>query len=134
MVNLSDYKFVSDDHVRIQNGQKSDKNNKGAWRGVRIQTSDNITFTVTIYNLSGIHPVWGNNIQMAPKQMKIQEQNESLIKLRGYGYDAMGGSFADYGLTLHISNQDIEKVVLHMFDRNIEIIYLKGNTEYYGNI
>ena len=36
-IDLSDFKFVSDDHSRIQNGQKSTANNKGAWRGIRVQ-------------------------------------------------------------------------------------------------
>jgi hypothetical protein len=30
--------------------------------------------SVTMYNLDGNHPVWQNNVQMAPKQMKVMEQ------------------------------------------------------------
>jgi len=118
-IDLTDFKFVSDDHTRIQNGQKSNANNKGAWRGIRVQTSDNKTFTSTIYNLSGTHPIWGDNIQMAPKQMKIIEQNDEKIFLRGFGTDTMGASFADYGITLHKQNGSIDKVT--------EIVYSKGN-------
>lgn len=126
-IDLTDFKFVSDDHTRIQNGQKSNANNKGAWRGIRVQTSDNKTFTSTIYNLVGTHPIWGDNIQMAPKQMKIIEENSDKIFLRGFGTDSMGASFADYGITLHKQNGTIDKVTLHMFDRNTEIVYSKGN-------
>ena len=126
-IDLTDYKFVSDNHVRTQNGQKSNANNKGAWRGIRIQSSDNLIFTVSMYNLTGIHPVWGDNIQMAPKQMRLIEENEEKIFLRGFGTDAMGASFDDYGTTLHKQNGSIEKVTLHMFDRDVEITYLKGN-------
>lgn len=43
-VDLTDYKFISDDHIRIENGQKLNADNKGAWRGIRIQTTDNLTF------------------------------------------------------------------------------------------
>ena len=126
-IDLTDYKFVSDNHERTQNGQKSNANNKGAWRGIRIQSSDNLTFTVTMYNQTGNHPVWGDNIQMAPKQMRLIEENGEKIFLRGFGTDTMGASFADYGITLHKQNGSIERVTLHMFDRNIEIMYLKGN-------
>ena len=126
---MSDFKFVSDDHSRIQNGQKSTANNKGAWRGIRVQSSNNEIFTVTMYNLTGTHPIWGDNIQMAPKQMKMIEENEQQIFLKGFGNDAMGASFSDYGLTLHKYQNQISKITLHMFDRNTEIIYSKGNPE-----
>lgn len=79
-----------------------------------------------MYNLVGNHPIWGDNIQMTPKPMKIIQQNESQIQLRGYGYDRMGFPFAGYGLTLNISNGDVEKITLHMYDRNVEITYLKA--------
>jgi len=128
-IDLTDYKFVSDNHERTQNGQKSNANNKGAWRGIRIQSSDNLTFTVTMYNLIGNHPVWGDNIQMAPKPMRLIEENGEKIFLRGFGTDAMGGSFADYGTTLHKQNGRIEKITLHMFDRNVEILYFEGNSD-----
>jgi len=125
-IDLTDYKFLSDDHTRVQNGLSTDANNKGAWRGIRIQTSDNITFYVTMYNINENHPVWGDNIQMAEKQMKLIEEKNDKIILRGYGIDTMGSSFADYGLTLHKSNEKINKISLHMHDRNIEIIYEKA--------
>ena len=46
--------------------------------------------------------------------------------LRGYGRDANGGSFADYGLTIKFENEEVEKCILHMYDRNVDIEYLKG--------
>lgn len=124
-IDLTDYKFLSDDHTRIQNGQSTNASNKGAWRGIRIRTSDHNIFYVSMYNMNGDHPVWGGNIQMAEKQMKVSEETNEKIILRGFGSDEMGGSFADYGLTLHKSNQDINKISLHMHDRNIDIVYLK---------
>ncbi|WP_167343154.1 tetratricopeptide repeat protein [Nonlabens sp. SY33080] len=126
-IDLTDFRFVSDDHIRYENGQERKADNKGAMRGVRIQTSDNKVFSASIYNMSGIHPVWGNNVQMAPKQMKIIDQNSSLIKLRGFGVDAMGSSFADYGISLHLKNKSVEKATLHMHDRNVDIVYLKAD-------
>jgi tetratricopeptide (TPR) repeat protein len=127
-LDLSDLKFISDDHIRYQNGKDVSGHNKDCWRGIRIQ--DNIQggqgYTVTMYNLDGNHPVWGNNIQMAPKRMKIISQNSSSVSLRGYGTDATGASFADYGITLNLANNTVEKVTLHMYDRGIEIIYFKA--------
>ncbi len=125
-IDLSDFKFLSDDHTRIQNGQPTNANNKGAWRGIRVKSSDNQTFYVTMYNMNGNHPVWGDNIQMAEKRMKMLNENSEKIVLRGYGTDAMRASFADYGLTLHKLSGQINKVTLHMHDRNIDIIYEKA--------
>lgn len=127
-IDLSDIKFISNDHIRFQNGQDVSGHNLECWRGIRIQKSisDGKGFTVTIFNLDGNHNLWGDNIQMAPKQMEIIDQNHSMIKLRGYGTDSMGNSFSDYGLTLHLSNEVIEKVTLQMFDRNIDITYFKA--------
>ena len=128
-VNLSDFKFLSNSHIRYQNGNQVGGNNIGSWRGIRIQDniSNGTNYTVTIYNMDGNHPIWGNNIQMAPKQMKIIEKDLSKIKLRGYGYDRMGNSFADYGATLHLKDSTIQKISLHMLDRGVEILYHKAN-------
>jgi tetratricopeptide (TPR) repeat protein len=128
-IDLSDFKFLSDDHTRIQNGQPINADNKGAWRGIRVKSSDNNVFYVTIYNMNGNHPVWGDNIQMAEKQMKMLDESNNKIILRGFGVDAMGSSFADYGLTLHKTNGSVRKVSLHMYDRNIEIVYEKSDNK-----
>jgi tetratricopeptide (TPR) repeat protein len=129
-INLADYKFLSNDHTRIENGRPTNANNKGAWRGIRIKTSDNNTFFVSMYNMNENHPVWGDNIQMAEKRMKIVEDTSNKIVLRGFGTDTMGASFADYGLTIHKSNSEVVKVTLHMLDRKIDIVYEKAeNTE-----
>lgn len=125
-IDLSDYKFLSDDHTRVENGRPTNANNKGAWRGLRIKTTDNSTFYVTMYNMNENHPVWGDNIQMAEKRMKLIEENGEKIVLRGFGTDAMGASFADYGITLHKANGDVRKITLHMHDRNIDIVYEKA--------
>ena len=125
-IELSDFKFLSDDHTRIENGRPTTANNKGAWRGIRVKTSDNQTFYATMYNMNENHPVWGDNIQMAEKRMKVIEETNDKIILRGFGSDAMGASFADYGLTLHKSNNNVTKVTLHMHDRNIDIVYQKS--------
>jgi tetratricopeptide (TPR) repeat protein len=124
-INLSDLKFISNDHIRFENGISTNANNKGAFRGIRIQTNDNKTFITTIYNMVANHPIWGNNIQMSPKQMKLESLSEFQIKLKGFGFDNYGGSFSDYGITIDINNESVDKITLHIFDRNVDITYLK---------
>lgn len=126
-IDLTDFQFLSDDHTRIENGRPTSANNKGAWRGLKIKTSDNQTFFVTIYNINEKHPVWGDNIQMAEKRMQVIEDNNDKTVLRGFGADAIGSSFANYGLTLHKSNNIVNKATLHMYDRHIDIVYKKAD-------
>lgn len=122
--------FKSPDHLRYENGRHDSGPHGGARRAVKVEPNINggEGYTVTMYNLDGNHPVWQNNVQMAPKQMKIVSQDSSKVVLRGYGYDMMGASFADYGLTIHYNDGEISKCILHMHDRNVDIEYLKGET------
>lgn len=87
-----------------------------------------------MYNMDGVHPLWQNNIQMSPKQMKIVNKQGNIIEFRGYGYDenalAIGvpmeaASFADYGLVIMIEDNSIVRAQLNMFDRHVSIVYLK---------
>ena len=120
------FEFKSSDHIRYQNGINITGHNYGCNRTIRIEKNinGNEGYSVTIINNDGTHPLWGNNIQMAPKQMKIVGCNEKHIFLRGFGHDIMGNSFADYGLTLEFDSNDIISCTLHMFDRNTDIKYL----------
>ena len=139
--------FDSSDHVRFQNGQNVSGHNYNCHR--RITIEKNIEgaegYTVTMYNMDGVHPLWQNNIQMSPKRMKIVNKQESkrmkivnvdrnIVELRGYGYDenalAMGApleaaSFENYGIAIMIENDAIVRAQLNMYDRNVSIVYLK---------
>ena len=119
--------FTSTDHIRFQNGQAVSGHNYGSNR--RFVIEKNIEggegYTVTMYNLDGFHPVWQNNIQMAPKRMRVVSVDENIVELRGYGFDQLGGNFSDYGVVLLIENSEISRLQLNMFDRNICIVYLK---------
>jgi tetratricopeptide (TPR) repeat protein len=127
-IDLTDYKFLSDDHDRIESGSIKKANNKGAWRGIRIRTSDNKTFYVSMYNMNGNHPVWGDNIQMAEKCMKLIQETEERLSFRGFGKDSMGASFSDYGISLHKSGKMVNEVTLHLHDRNVDIVYKKAES------
>lgn len=119
--------FDSTDHVRFQNGVDVSGHNVGCHRRITVEKNINggMGYTVTMYNLDGLHPLWQNNVQMAPKQMRIITVQDNVVQLRGYGSDMIGCSFADYGISLLIENDVIYRVQLDMYDRNISIVYLK---------
>lgn len=120
-------RFVSKDHLRYENGIHISGPHGGAARGIEIVPNFDLKdgYIVTIYNRDGLHPLWGNNIQMAPKQMKIIHKTENEIELRGFGFDQFGNKFSDYGMTLAINDGQLQKCILHMYDRNIDIEYQK---------
>lgn len=135
-IDISSIKFHSDDHIRYENGRvavtsasDAQGHNKGCNRGIQIEPNvwGGEGFTVTMYNLDGNHPFWGNNVQMAPKQMKIISSNIDKIVLRGFGHDPLGNSFADYGLTIYHNGQKPIRMILHMHDRGIDIEYFEKN-------
>lgn len=119
--------FDSSDHIRFQNGQNVSGHNYGCNR--RFVIEKNIEggegYTVTMYNLDDLHLTWQNNIQMAPKRMRIISVDGNIVELRGYGVDMLGSSFSDYGIVLLIDNKAISRIQLNMFDRNICIVYVK---------
>lgn len=119
--------FKSSDHLRYENGIHISGPHGGARRAVKVEPniSGNEGQSVTMYNLDGNHPVWQNNVQMATKQMKVIEETDNKIILRGYGRDSMGASFADYGLTIYYEDAEVVKCILHMHDRNVDIEYLQ---------
>lgn len=128
--------FDSSDHIRFQNGIDVSGHNYGCNRRLVIEKNiqGNEGYTVTMYNLDGIHPLWQNNIQMATKQMKIIDINGNIVELRGYGYDenalSIGvpletASYENYGVVLMIEDDKIIRAQLNIFDRNISIVYLQ---------
>ncbi|MBD5343129.1 MAG: hypothetical protein HDR93_07765 [Bacteroides sp.] len=121
------YEFKSSDHIRFQNGQDVSGHNYNCHRTVRIESNieGGAGYTVSILNDDSIHPLWGNNIQMAPKPMKVVSIDHGNIVLRGYGTDRMGACFADYALTIVFENDEIQSCILHMIDRNVDLMYLK---------
>jgi len=122
-----DFVFKSRDHLRYENSVHVSGPHGGAGRAVKVEP--NITgdkgYSVTLYNLDGNHPVWKNNVQMAPKQMEIIQETDDKVVLRGYGHDNMGSSFTDYGLTIHFVNGEVNKCILHMHDRGVDIEYMQ---------
>lgn len=117
-----EFTFYSSDHLRYENGIHVSGPHGGALRAVQVERNINggEGYTVTMFNTDG-----GQNVvQMAPKQMKLVSLGEKKIVLRGYGRDKMGSSFSDYGLTIFHDKGRIEKIMLQMHDRNIDIEYM----------
>lgn len=119
--------FDSSDHIRYHYGQDMSGHNYNCHRQINIKKNINggIGYTVTIYNQDSIHPLWGNNVQMAPKQMRIERVANNIVSLVGFGSDSLGNSFSDYAIDVYFHDKDIDKIVLKMLDRNIELEYLK---------
>lgn len=119
--------FDSSDHIRYQNGIDVSGHNYNYHRKIVIEDNiiSDVGYTVSIYNMDGLHPLWGNNIQMSPKQMKIIKNTENLVELRGYGFDPMGFPFSNYGITIEWIRTHISSVKLDMFDRGISIVYFE---------
>ena len=134
--------FKSRDHLRYENGvHVGGPHAGGANRAVKVEPNINGCkgydiqegegYIVTIYNLDGVHPLWGNNVQMTPKPMRIVIQSADKIVLRGYpvkakspwGWIDFDGQ--DYGLTIYIQDEEVDKCVLHLYDRNVDIEYWK---------
>ena len=133
--------FESSDHLRYQNGIHVSGPHGGAKRAVKVEPNINGCsgynippgdgYIVTIYNLDGAHPIWGNNVQMSPKPMRIISQSADEIVLRGYPVQAMSPfgwidfNGRDYGLSILFKNGNIDRCILHMHDRNVDMALLK---------
>jgi hypothetical protein len=128
--------FDSSDHIRYQNGTNVSGHNYNCHR--RFTIEKNVSglegYTVTLYNLDSIHPVWRDNIQMHPKRMRITSVDSNIVEMRGYGYDenavAMGASlndasFENYGVVLLVEDGLIKRMQLNMYDRCVSIVYLQ---------
>jgi hypothetical protein len=141
---ISNVTFVSGSHQRYENGISVSGLQSGCNRAIKIEKNINghegynikggEGYIVTVFNLDGNHPIWGNNVQMTPKPMKIISQTDEQTILRGYQCEAMSPfgwidfNGADYGLTIFHKYGEIDKCTLHMYNRNADIEYYKGDS------
>ncbi len=135
-----DFVFKSSDHLRYQDDIHVSGPHGGAARAIKVEPNINGCegynikggegYIVTVYNLDGNHPIWQNNVQMTSKPMNIVSRSSSKIVLRGYRVEAMSPfgwvdfNGEDYGLSIYLENNKLEKCILHMHDRNVDIEYL----------
>lgn len=79
-------------------------------------------FNTDVNDFDGKYPT-----MMQPKLMRIMSDEPNKIELRGVKLNAMGitcADFSDYSITLHLISRKVDKCVLHMLDRNIDIEYM----------
>lgn len=123
------FTFVSRDHVRYENGIHVSGPHGGAKRIIEAIKIDEERIAVSVYNID-TSPI---QVQMSPKIMKLKTWERNIIYFEGVGSDPNGFSFEDYALSLvldgkrHSSGKglSIEKIVLHLVDRNTYIEYQK---------
>lgn len=125
--------FKSNCHQRYENGQpvmglqkcmrtvSVEKNTKGC-KGYRLNPG--IGYIVKIYN-DDI-----GRANMSDKPMKVVRKTGTFVELRGFPIEAMSPfgwqevDYSDYGFFVYYKNSQIEKCVLHMYDRNVRIEYI----------
>ena len=68
---------------------------------------------------------------MSDKPMKVVRKTNDLLELRGFPIEAQSPfgwqevDYSVYGLTVSYKNGEVDKCILHMYDRNIRIEYMK---------
>jgi len=131
-IDISQLYFRSTDHKRYNSGVPSGGDNRGCNRAIEIKpdTQYDESYFVTLCNLDGVHPDWGDNIQIAPKRMKVVMSSKDTITLRGYGADPMLAGRPpqiqeNYGITLHLKDDAVDHISYHYHDRNVRIDFLK---------
>lgn len=101
--------------------------NTNGCQGYRLQPD--IGYIVRIYNDDLDKP------NMSDKPMKVVRKTDSFIELRGFPIEAQTPfgwqevDLSDYGFLVYYKNGEVEKCVLHMYDRNIRIEYMKKENE-----
>ena len=84
MTNLDNFEFISKSHLRYENGSIvkglqvcgrsiSIKKNIDGCKGYNIPVG--FGYIITIFDLEGNHPIWGTNVIVSPKPMKIINQS-----------------------------------------------------------
>lgn len=125
-IDISDILFKSDQNTRFNEGVWIGEFFKNSNRAIGIKSHPEFqnNYLVSIYNLDGEHPIWRDNLQMAPKRMKVIDSNAGTITLRGFGLDDMGSPFSDYGLEIYLKENQIDSISLFLHDRDVKIDYL----------
>ena len=131
---LQPFVFRSDCHQRYENDipvqgfqeclrTVSVVKNTNGCPGYKLQPG--IGYIVKIYN----DDLGKSN--MSDKPMKIVRKTDTFIELRGFLIEAQTPfgwqevDYSDYGFIVNYKNGEVVKCVLHMYDRNVRIEYMK---------
>lgn len=127
-MNFHDFVFYSGHHYRIENG--TEVGGGAAKRAIRIEDSisGNEGYSVTIYDTEDGDILQPDRVSMSTKPMKIISSTSNETKMRGWGVYTVPWAgiqipFSNYGLTIHHLGGVIQKITLHMFDKNVDIDY-----------
>ena len=112
--------FISNNHYRINDGVRSNIDNQGAFRGIRIKPLENNLFLVSIEILSAPFYQFNNDYQMSPKVMQIILDKPGEVQLRGINENS------DYIIKMESIEEYIKSISLIMLDRNSQIVYLNA--------
>lgn len=125
-IDLENLTFVSNHHLRKENGQLVGTTDHATYRGVKVTNAtsgEEGLYTVSIHMLEGKHPIWQDNLTMAPKTMSIIGVTEKSVTLRGISGMDVFNDFSDYGIGIEVQNGKVSEITLRMYDRNIDITY-----------
>lgn len=125
-IDLTNFMFVSSTHSKYEAGVEK-ASVESCWKGIQINKNSNHenSYSMTIKRLDKQKNNWENDVQMSIKKMKIGAVSNNKLELWGYGDDAMGVSFSDYGIAILFENNTIVKIILKFFYRNVELHYSK---------
>lgn len=76
-----------------------------------------------------------NKPNMTDKPMKIVKQTDTSIEFRGFPVEAQSPfgwqevDYSNYGFIVHYEHNKVSRCVLHMYDRDIFIVYKNENTK-----
>ena len=129
-IDISDVCFISTNHTRFNNQETKGETFLACNRKFLINEDSSIknSYIVTLYNLDGVNPMWGDNIQMAPKRMKVVKIENDTIVLRGFGNDPMLTNRPpqvqeNFGVCIKHANNEISEIALLYHDRNVKILF-----------
>jgi len=133
---LSNVSFKSSDHKRYNSGVWTGGDNRGCMREIEIKPDTQFpdSYFITLYNLDGADSMWGDNIQLGAKRMKVVSSCDSEIVLRGHGEDPMLApgrppqEQSDYGVILHMVAGGIDRISFLYHDRDVRLEFLKGGS------
>jgi hypothetical protein len=130
---IQPFTFKSNCHQRYENGQPvmglqeclrtvSVMKNTNGCPGYKL--APGIGYIVKIYNDDLGKP------NMSDKPMKVVSKSADKVELRGFPIEAQSPfgwqevDYRDYGFVIYYKNGQVEKCVLHMYDRNIRLEYM----------
>ena len=127
-MNFHDLVFYSKHHYRFECGVEI--GGGAAKRAIRIQDSisGNEGYSVTIYDTEENEVLRADRVSMSTKPMKIISSSFDETTMQGWGVytPPFGGiqiPYSHYGLTIYHPGGMIQKITLHMFDKNVDIEY-----------